>query len=87
MDRELLGSGGLDDMAEPPHGLTRRTFLGFVVAAPTLMAGVQFGPRLLGTRANAAVPSPPEPADLYDLTDMLTDVYESLPPGESHAES
>src|SRR3954466_4025065 len=64
---------GTGDVADPTKGLTRRTFLGFVLAAPTVMAGVQLGPRLLGDRADAAVPSPPQPAEVYDLTDMLTD--------------
>jgi isoquinoline 1-oxidoreductase beta subunit len=51
-------------------GLTRRRFLGYVLAAPTLATGA----RLWGEGGVAgALPSPPSPSDLYDLSDMLTD--------------
>jgi isoquinoline 1-oxidoreductase beta subunit len=64
--------------ADPPpeeapdlaSGTSRRRFLGYVLAAPTLMTAAS----LVGTSARAsALPSPPEPADLYDLSDLLTD--------------
>jgi isoquinoline 1-oxidoreductase beta subunit len=52
----------------------RRGFLGWVLAAPTLVVGAPAAGALLGAgEAGAAVLSPPEPSDLYDLTDLLTD--------------
>ena len=50
----------------------RRRFLGFLVAAPTLAAAAELG---LGgsTPAYAAMPSGPQPPEIYDLNDMLTD--------------
>ena len=50
----------------------RRRFLGFLVAAPTLAAAAELG---LGgsTPAYAALPSGPQPPELYDLNDLLTD--------------
>jgi isoquinoline 1-oxidoreductase beta subunit len=52
----------------------RRRFLGYVLAAPTLVAAAeltwsQSGP----SAAGATVPALPDPAKLYDLNDMLTD--------------
>ena len=51
---------------------SRRTFLGWVLAAPTLMVAA---PLLAAgaDEAGASVPSLPEPSDLFDLTDLLTD--------------
>ncbi len=62
----------------PPAGPTteadpgRRRFLGLLVAAPTLAAAAELG---LGgvTPAAAAIPSGPQPPEIYDLNDMLTD--------------
>ncbi len=53
----------------------RRRFLGYVLAAPTLVAAAQLGEELLAPdRAEAAgVPSLPQPSEIYDLNDMLTD--------------
>ena len=49
-------------------GHSRRRFLTYLVAAPTLVVAGQY----LGTgAAEAAVPSPPAPADLVDLGDLL----------------
>src|SRR5207302_7590808 len=49
-------------------GLSRRRFIGYVIAAPTVMAGAQ----LLVEPAQAAIPTH-QPVDEYDLTDLLTD--------------
>jgi isoquinoline 1-oxidoreductase subunit beta len=49
-------------------GVTRRRFVGYLIAAPTLVAGAQ----LLVEDAQAAVPTV-QPVDLYDFTDLLTD--------------
>jgi isoquinoline 1-oxidoreductase beta subunit len=52
-------------------GVSRRKFLGWVVAGPTLIVAA---PLLAGAdEAGAAVPSPPELSDLIDLTDVITD--------------
>jgi isoquinoline 1-oxidoreductase beta subunit len=56
-------------------GVRRRGFLGWVLAAPTLMVGAS----LVGGTVAAApavadgIPSAPEPADLYDLGDLQDD--------------
>ena len=52
-------------MAE--HGISRRRFMGYLIAAPTLVAGAQ----LLVEPARAAIPTH-QPVDEYDLTDFLT---------------
>jgi isoquinoline 1-oxidoreductase beta subunit len=56
--------------AEVPtqQGTTRRRFLGFLVAGPTLVVAAPIlGEIVNPTAAAAAVPSPPELGDLYDL--------------------
>ncbi|MFI9274402.1 molybdopterin cofactor-binding domain-containing protein [Kitasatospora sp. NPDC052896] len=56
------------------QGVGRRRFLGYVLAAPTLLVAAQFEEAVLAPApAAAAVPSLPEPAEVYDLTDLLTD--------------
>jgi hypothetical protein len=55
-------------------GFGRRRFLGYVLAAPTLVVAAQFEEAVLAPdRAAAAGLSVPEPSQIYDLTDMLTD--------------
>jgi isoquinoline 1-oxidoreductase beta subunit len=62
-----------DPAAAAPHGTGRRRFLGYLLAAPTLVAAAQIGEVAVGSRpAGAAIPSAPEPSDLYDLNDLLT---------------
>ncbi len=52
-------------------GPGRRGFLGWVLAAPTLMVAAPIAGGLLSPQAaEAAVPSLPEPADLFDLGDL-----------------
>lgn len=53
----------------------RRRFLGYLLAAPTLVAAVEMGDAVLApTPAVAAVPAvPPSPSDVLDLNDLLTD--------------
>ncbi|MEZ0094223.1 molybdopterin cofactor-binding domain-containing protein [Streptacidiphilus sp. EB129] len=61
-------------MADRGPGVGRRTFLGYVVAASTLTVAAQLGETLgVPTTAAAAIPSLPEPSEVYDLNDMLTD--------------
>lgn len=52
-------------------GTDRRHFLGYLVAAPTLAVAAQFGGAVFDP-ASAAIPSLPQPADLFDLNDLLT---------------
>src|SRR5581483_8449454 len=49
----------------------RRRFLGYLVAAPTLAVAVSWTPDLVQPqRAEAAVPSPPQPEEIFHLGDM-----------------
>ena len=51
-------------------GPSRRTFLGYVIAGATLVTGAEMS---LGTEsAEAVVPTPPQPAEILDLNDLLT---------------
>jgi isoquinoline 1-oxidoreductase beta subunit len=50
-----------------PGEISRRRFIGYLIAGPTLVAGAQLG---VGT-ASAAIPTI-QPVDDYDLTDLLT---------------
>jgi isoquinoline 1-oxidoreductase subunit beta len=55
----------------PPTGTSRRRFLGYVLAGPTLVAASQLVSETANpTPAAASIPSPPEPSDLYDLGDL-----------------
>ncbi|MFF9500826.1 molybdopterin cofactor-binding domain-containing protein [Streptomyces sp. NPDC014656] len=69
--------------AEPAggaSGIGRRRFLGYVLAAPTLTVAAQAGAEAIApTTAEAVVPSPPGPAELLDLNDLLT--LAALPTG------
>jgi isoquinoline 1-oxidoreductase beta subunit len=54
-----------------PKGFGRRHFLGFLVAAPTLAVVAQIGGTLLEPQqAAAAIPSLPQPEDIFDLGDL-----------------
>ncbi|UFN42570.1 molybdopterin cofactor-binding domain-containing protein [Nocardioides okcheonensis] len=53
-----------------PYAIDRRRFVGYVVAGATLVAAADLG---LAPEAGAAVPTPPQVAELYDLNDLLTD--------------
>jgi isoquinoline 1-oxidoreductase subunit beta len=58
----------------PESGPSRRNFLGWVLAAPTLMVAAPVAAAVLRPeRADAAVASLPELADLYDLGDLQDD--------------
>lgn len=53
---------------EGPGGPSRRRFLGYLLAAPTLVAAASYA---LGVEpADAAIPSLPEPSDILDLGDL-----------------
>lgn len=52
---------------------SRRRFLGYLVAAPTLAVAVRLGGDLLApSAAAAAIPTPDGPAEILDLNDFLT---------------
>ncbi len=53
------------------HEVGRRRFMGYLLGAATLVAAADLG--LSPERAEAAVKSGPQPPELYDLNDMLTD--------------
>jgi isoquinoline 1-oxidoreductase beta subunit len=53
------------------HPVGRRRFLGYVLGGGTLVAAADLG--LLDRPASAAIPTVPQPAELYDLNDLLTD--------------
>jgi len=55
-------------MAEQRRSPSRRRFLGYLVAAPTLAAGVTWVTS--GDSAEAALPTLPQPADIFDLGDL-----------------
>src|ERR1700753_2253315 len=52
-----------------PHTISRRRFIGYLLAAPTLVAAAEL--RAAPT-ARASV-APVQPVDFYDLSDLLTD--------------
>ncbi|MEV1292904.1 molybdopterin cofactor-binding domain-containing protein [Pseudonocardia sp. NPDC049635] len=60
----------------PRSDVSRRRFLGYLVAAPTLVVAAELGRQQLfappGASA-AAIPSPPQVADVYDLLDAIRD--------------
>ncbi len=61
------------DSPEPSKersGVSRRGFLGYVVGASTLVVAADLR---LGTPAYAAVPTPAQIAEIYDLEDLQTD--------------
>jgi len=52
------------------HAVGRRRFLGYVLGGTTLVAAAELG--LLADPAAAKIPSLPQVADAYDLSDLLT---------------
>ncbi len=57
-----------------PRVPSRRRFLGYLLAAPTLAAAAELGLDMAtAAPAGATIPSGPQPPELYDLNDMLTD--------------
>ena len=58
---------------DAPQGLARRRFLTFLVAAPALTVAARVGAEILTpAKADAVVPSPPQPADVADFGDVMT---------------
>ena len=70
-----------DEVAGTPETQPRRRFLGYLIAAPVLVMGIKFGvdtadapPASAAETADAAEASiitPPLPADIIDLGDIL----------------
>ncbi|MCW2793994.1 MAG: xanthine dehydrogenase family protein molybdopterin-binding subunit [Nocardioides sp.] len=58
-----------EEDAAPPS-VRRRSFLGYVIGGATLVAAADL---TLADGAVAAIPTAPQPAEAYDLNDMLTD--------------
>ena len=64
-------AGSPDATSAVREGPGRRRVLGYLLAAPTLAVGVRLGADTAGgASAEAAVPSPPQPENLFDLGDM-----------------
>jgi isoquinoline 1-oxidoreductase subunit beta len=64
--------------ASPPRdttGTSRRRFLGYLVAAPTLVVAAELTRQSVfgEAQAAAAIPSPPQTPEIYDLLDALRD--------------
>ena len=62
----------------PRSNVSRRRFLGYLVAAPTLVVAAEMGRQTLfgggvPQASAAAIPSPPLPAEVYDLLDAVRD--------------
>ena len=58
---------------DAPRGLARRRFLTFLVAAPALTVAARVGTEAVApARADAVVPSLPQPADVADFGDVMT---------------
>jgi isoquinoline 1-oxidoreductase subunit beta len=55
--------------ANGSKGISRRRFVGYLIAAPTLVAAAELG---LAEQAKAVIPTK-QAVDLYDLSDLLTD--------------
>jgi isoquinoline 1-oxidoreductase beta subunit len=59
------------DTPEVPENPSRRRFLGYLIAAPTLAVGVTWAGTASGSnQAEAAIPSLPQPANIFDLGDL-----------------
>ena len=58
---------------DAPQGLARRRFLTFLVAAPALTVAARVGTEAVApAKADAVVPSLPQPADITDFGDVMT---------------
>src|SRR4051794_20507325 len=60
----------MTDGVQEKRGITRRRMVGYLIAGPTLAAGVSFGRP--PEEARAALPTV-QPTDAYDLSDLLID--------------
>jgi isoquinoline 1-oxidoreductase beta subunit len=60
---------GVDKRRAATNGISRRRFIGYLIAAPTLVAAADLR---AAPAADASVPTV-QPVDFFDLTDLLTD--------------
>ena len=60
-----------DRLVPLDHAVPRRRFLGYVIGGATLIAAADLG--AFTEPAAAVIPTLPQPAELYDLNDALTD--------------
>lgn len=59
------------ELKSSPRGMDRRRFLGYVLVAPTLVVAARLAVDTTQPQvAGAAIPSLPEPSDLFDLGDL-----------------
>ncbi|MFF1900134.1 molybdopterin cofactor-binding domain-containing protein [Streptomyces sp. NPDC058206] len=73
VEKRLRDENPGDGFGRGTAGMSRRRFLGYVVAGSTLTVAAQLGEVVLApSRAAAVVPSVPGPSEVYDLNDMLT---------------
>ncbi|MEK0099603.1 molybdopterin cofactor-binding domain-containing protein [Streptomyces sp. A475] len=71
--REPVEEAAQPERADGPGGPGRRRVLAYLLAAPTLAVGARLGLDAVGgASAEAAVPSVPQPEELFDLGDMQT---------------
>ena len=72
MSDDLASRGDAEPAEEAPG---RRRFLGYLIAAPVLALGVKLGSDVAdapaANAAEASIPTPPLPADIIDLGDIL----------------
>ena len=69
-DERLAPDPGAGD-GGPATGVSRRRFVGYLIAGPVLIAGVRLGAS--PASAQAAIPTVQLPIDEYDLSDLLSD--------------
>ncbi len=66
---EIEPGANIDGSSTPgSNGISRRRFIGYLIAAPTVVGAAQ----LFVEPAEASIPTV-QPVDLYDLSDLLTD--------------
>jgi isoquinoline 1-oxidoreductase subunit beta len=67
INRADPGMEGASPAGDGPGGLSRRRFLGYLIAGPTVIAGAQL---LAAPAAQASIPTI-QPVDAFDLSDLL----------------
>ncbi|MFD7943706.1 hypothetical protein, partial [Streptomyces sp. NPDC059744] len=73
VEKRLRDENPGDDCGRGTAGVSRRRFLGYVVAGSTLTVAAQLGEAVLApSRAAAVVPSVPGPSEVYDHYHILT---------------
>jgi isoquinoline 1-oxidoreductase subunit beta len=65
----MAHSATMAEQSRSAENPSRRRFLGYLIAAPTLAVGVTWAAGGFDS-AEAAIPSPPQPEDIFDLGDL-----------------